>query len=116
MPESLEGLNEYVGEMCPQGLVLHHPAAAKLLQYASGGCPANTGKPWMKDMMEAAIKRGPHVSALDPIAMKQLQQEVAEKVEKGQARLVAWDEIKDNPPPELKISPIAMIPHESRLF
>jgi hypothetical protein len=66
--------------------------------------------------MEAAIERGPHVSAMDPEAMTQLQQEVADKVKKGQAKLILWDEIKDDPPPELKISPIAMIPHKSRQF
>jgi hypothetical protein len=27
-----------------------------------------------------------------------------------------WDSIKDNPPVELKISPIAVIPHKSKLF
>ena len=30
--------------------------------------------------------------------------------------MVLWDNIKDNPPEELKISPIAMIPHKSQLF
>jgi len=29
---------------------------------------------------------------------------------------VAWDSIKDNPPAELKISPIAAIPHKSKQF
>jgi len=67
-------------------------------------------------MMEQAIAQGPHVSALNPEAMAQLAAEVAEKEKKGQARVVLWDDIKDNPPPELKISPIAMIPHKSRLF
>jgi hypothetical protein len=41
----------------------------------------------------------------------------AEKVaQEGYARLVRWLDIKDNPPPNLKISPIAAIPHKSRLF
>ena len=30
--------------------------------------------------------------------------------------MVLWDDIKHNPPEQLKISPIAMIPHKSRLF
>jgi hypothetical protein len=34
----------------------------------------------------------------------------------GQAKLVLWDDIKDNPPPQLKISPIAAIPHKSKAF
>jgi hypothetical protein len=66
--------------------------------------------------MTAAIRQGPHVSALVPDAMTQLDDEVREKVEAGQARLVKWADIKHNPPPELKISPVAMIPHNSRPY
>ena len=42
--------------------------------------------------------------------------ESAKKVRVGQAKLVLWDDIKDNPPPQLKISPIAAIPHNSKVF
>ena len=35
---------------------------------------------------------------------------------KGQARLVDWDSIKDDPPPELKVSPLAAVPHKSRMW
>jgi hypothetical protein len=34
----------------------------------------------------------------------------------GQAQIVVWDDIKDNPPPQLKVSPIAAIPHKSKDF
>ena len=66
--------------------------------------------------MEEAIARGPHASALEPEPAEQLWLEVEEKVRRGQARVVTWDDIKHDPPPQLKISPIAMIPHKSRLF
>ena len=66
--------------------------------------------------MQAAIDRGPHVSALIPEAISQLRQEVADKVASGQARVVKWDDIKDNPPKELKISPLAMVPHKSKPY
>ncbi len=39
-----------------------------------------------------------------------------EKVQTKQAHLVEWDSIKDNPPKELKILPIAAIPHKSKDF
>jgi len=42
--------------------------------------------------------------------------EIEEKLRTKQARLVAWDNIKYNPPPQLKISPIAAIPHKSKAF
>ena len=39
-----------------------------------------------------------------------------EKEAKGAVKVVLWEDIKDNPPAELKVSPIAMIPHKSRLY
>ena len=115
-PPALPELQSYRNNMCPRGLALHHPAASILETYATLGCPTQTGKQWSIDEMQAAIDRGPHISALHPDAIEQLRAEVAEKVANGQARIVAWDDIKDNPPPELKISPLAMIPHKSRKF
>ena len=67
-------------------------------------------------MMWAAVERGPHVSSLDPAAVEQLHTKIAEKEKIGQCRVVLWDDIKDGPPEQLKISPIAMIPHKSRMF
>jgi len=57
--------------------------------------------------MSAAIALGPHVLAMDPEAMQQLQQEVAEKEKKGQCWVVLWIDIKHNPPKHLKISRVA---------
>jgi len=102
--------------MRPKGLALEHPAADILLRYAMGGCPVNAGRPWTRQEMAAAIERGPHVSAMVPDAMDQLNSEVEDKVKKGQVKLVLWDDIKHNPPRELKVSPIAMIPHKSRKY
>ena len=62
--------------------------------------------------MQAEVDRGPHWSALTDGAIAHFRNEVDEKVKSGQAKLVAWDSIKDNPPTELKISPIAAIPHK----
>ena len=107
---------EYRGGMCPTGLALEHPAAAALLQYATGGCPTNAGRPWTITEMQAAIDRGPHASALDPEAIEYAMAEATAKQQRGQCRIVSWDDIKHDPPPELKISPIALIPHKSRKF
>jgi len=102
--------------MCPSGLALHHPAASTLLRYATRGCPVLSGKPWTREAMQAAIDRGPHISARSPEAIDQLHLEVQEKVRCGQARLVNWEDIRENPPEQLKISPISMAPHKSRKF
>ena len=116
LPPPRDQLGSHRNNMCPTGLALHHPAAPLLSTYATLGCPTQTGKQWTVTEMQAAIDRGPHISALDPAAIAQINTEVAEKVANGQARIVAWDDIQQNPPPELKISPLAMIPHKSRKF
>jgi hypothetical protein len=116
LPETKESLQEWKGSMCPRGLAVEHPAASKLLDYASGGCPCNSGKPWTKEEMWAAVERGPHVSALEHDAIAQLEEEIPEKVKAGQCKVVLWDDIKHNPPEQLKISPLAMIPHKSRKY
>lgn len=61
-------------------------------------------------MMEDAINKGAHVSALALKAITELQKEVAEKMKIGQARMVEW--INGNIG-ELKVLPVAMIPYKS---
>ncbi len=53
---------------------------------------------------------------MSPEAIEHFATEIQEKIRTKQARLVAWDDIKDNPPLQLKISPIAAIPHKSKAF
>ena len=103
-------------QMYPRGRALHHPAAALLTEWATYGCPAYTGGEWSREQMQAAIDRGPHQSAMTPEALAHFKEEVEEKVRLGQARLVEWDTIKHDPPPQLKISPVAAIPHKSKAY
>ena len=116
LPPAVQRPKTYRNKMCPANLATYHPAANTLLEYATNGCPANTGIPWTRHLMQSAIDKGPHASALIPAAIAQLRQEVSEKVKSGQARIVKWDDIKHNPPRELKISPIAMIEHKSKPY
>jgi len=116
IPTPKQSMREHKGSMCPSGLALEHPAAELLNSFARDGCPTTTGRPWTHDEIEAAIEVGPHISALAPEAMRQLQLEVEDKVKKKQCRVVEWEDIKHNPPEQLKVSRIAMIPHKSRRF
>ncbi len=100
----------YLNSMCPAGAALFHPAAPRLLDYATHGSPVDTGAPWTTQTIVAALRRGPHVSALAPDAIRQFDVEIAEKVAAGHARLVTWNSIQACPPKQLKISPIAMVP------
>ena len=106
----------YRNRMCPRGLALEHPAAPLLLKYAMTGCPVDTGPHWTSTQLAQAIDYGSHVSATTPEAITQLGQELREKEALRQVRLVPWASIRDDPPRELKISPIAMVPHKSRTY
>jgi len=104
------------GPMRPHPSIAPHPAFPLLMQYAKMGCPVDCGPNWSKDHLQAAINRGNHPSARSPEALHCLWTEALEKVQTGLARLVAWDDIKACPPPNLKISPLAAVPHKSRRF
>jgi hypothetical protein len=102
--------------MCPTGRALNRHAADILRNLATFGCPTRTGRNWTKDEMWEAVEQGPHRSATPPEAIKHFAEEIKEKLRTNQAHLVPWDDIKDNPPPQLKIFPIAAIPHKSKAF
>ena len=102
--------------MRPRGDVLLHPAGPTLLEYATKGCPVDCGPKWSQERIEKAIAEGPSKSARDSEAAQCCREEALQKVKEGYCRLVKWDDIKDNLPENLKISPIAAIPHKSRKY
>ena len=60
--------------------------------------------------------KGPHASAKSKAAIAALRQETLDKVKNNYARVIRWSDIKHNVPQQLKLSPVAMIPHKSRSF
>ncbi len=66
--------------------------------------------------MWEAVARGLHKWAMPPEAIEHFCLEAIAKVNAGQAILAKWDNIKNNPPPQLKISPIAAILHKFKAF
>ena len=103
-------------QMHPSRLTATHLAGPFLEEWSAFSCPTMTGAPWTVLQMEQAIARGPHKSTLMAPALAHFAAEVREKVSAGQAHLVPWADIKDNPPAQLKISPIAAIPHNSKPY
>jgi hypothetical protein len=116
IPDDIPPLATYKNKMRSKGLALHHPATQILEEYTNYGCPTQTGKPWTKQEMWEAVARGPHQLALLPEAIEHFRLKAIVKVDAGQAVLVKWDDIKNAPPPQLKILPIAAIPHKSKEF
>ena len=102
------------GLMWPQGIAFAHDAAPLLTSYSEKGCPTDCGPQWTKQHIIAAITRGSHPTAKTPVARRYLINQTMAKVKENFAKIVKWGEIKQNIPKNLKISPIAMIPHKSR--
>ena len=106
-----------LGLMWPRGNIANsHPAANMLHHYSNKGCPVDAGTDWTNQMILTALKRGPHISAKDPDAITYLYQETAEKLKGGYITKHKWGDIKNSHPTNLKLSPLAMIPHKSRSF
>ena len=106
------------GLVFPRWRAAEHPAAALLKQYATNGCPVDVGRAWTLEELDAAVEQGPHASALEPDAIDQIQKEAREKESQGFAKVHKWEDLRANlaKHPQLKISPLAMIPHKSRRY
>ncbi len=116
LPPAQAWPSAYRNKMCPVGIATAHPAGDLLAKWSQLGCPTRTGKPWLKQEMCVAGAWSPHQSSLTPEALAHFTEESIEKVQAGQAKLVMWDDMEDNPPAQLKILPIAAIPHKSKVF
>ena len=116
LPPRQERPLEYHNEMCPAGIATSHLAGELLSEWSQLGCSTKTGRPWSKEEMWEAVALGPHQLSQYTKALAHFAVECAEKVRVGQAKLVLWEDIKDNPPPQLKILPIAANPHKSKAF
>ena len=102
--------------MCPSGISLKHPMASLLLEYAKNGYQVDCGKNWTKEHIEAAVKRGPHIHKDNKEAAEYAWAEAIQRENNGFCRIHKWDDVKHVHPPQLKVSPIAAIPHKSRPF
>ena len=100
----------------PRNEALLHAAAELIDAYSKNGCPADCGPDWTQEHVKAALLKGPHSSANAPDALEALLAETDEKVKNGYARVLRYRDIMKNMPKNLKISPVAMIPHKSRSF
>jgi hypothetical protein len=106
----------FKGLMLPCQEVSTHPVGPDLLRYTTDRCLVDCGKRWSLQRIEAAIAKGAHASAEAPGAASTCRAEALEIVAASSCRLINWVDIRDNIPPNLKVSPIAAVPHKSRLY
>ena len=90
-----------------------HPFGETLEEYERG-VPVDCGDNWTKDSIYEAVKRGPHTSALTPEAIRLITEDVMYQVDAGFSRIVLWEDLKENMPPNLKVSPLAVVPQTGR--
>lgn len=90
-----------------------HPFGATLKEWEQG-VPVHCGPDWAREAIEEAVLRGPHVSAMTPEARALVLEDVLYQVEAGFSEIVLWDDIKDDLPSQLKVSPLAVIPQKDR--
>ena len=115
-PDLKEAIGKFHSLVLPRAQALQHTAAPLIQSYVTEGCPTDCGPDWSKDHILAAIRKGPHASALAPAALAALHEETIDKVKNGYAKIIRFGDIINDTPPKLKISPVAMIPHKSRAF
>ena len=80
MSDQSKYTNAFVGLVAPRGPALDHPVAPMLLEFATAGCDAANDDRWSLDLLEAAIAKGAHPSALLPEPAAQHQAETMEKI------------------------------------
>ena len=109
---------DYRGGMCPSNLALKHPAASLLKEYATDGCPVDTGRRWTRQELEVAAEYGNH--PMEEEAALQFYEEALEKEQRGLVEIFDWEEVKNLPdhlfPADMKLSPLSAVHHRSRKY
>ncbi len=95
--------------MQPQPLADVHPFTPTMKQWRHG-IAVDCGPDWSWDVIEAAVKQGPHPTACTTDAYDLFVEDIAYQVTVGFSKVVLWDDIKQLCPCNLKISPVALIP------
>ena len=108
------------GHMFPGKLAQQHPFGPTLRKYGTDGCPVDIQEDWTLEELDAAVAYGAHPSAETPEASAACRQEALEKVQQNLAKLVPWKRLRKlilaGLKRHTKVSPVAAIPHKSRLF
>jgi len=90
---------------------VHHPAKRLLKLYKHRGAPVKFAtKPWSRQRINQAIKRGPHKSALEYLEF--LKEEFVDMIEKGQWIVLPASEARKLP--GLRVSPTGVVPQRDR--
>jgi hypothetical protein len=99
--------------MQPQPLAEVHPFTPTLQEWQHG-IEVDCGPDWSWDVIEAAVARGPHLTASTLEALEVFREDIEYQVRAGFSKVISWEELKQLQPTNLKISPVACIPQVRR--
>jgi hypothetical protein len=80
---TMKAWGETISLMQPQPRINDHPFYSTLQEWSQVGCPIDWGPDWDWKTIEAALERGPHISALDPENRTTVKDDIAYQVEAG---------------------------------
>ncbi len=95
--------------MQPQPLADVHLFSPTMKQWRHG-IVVDCGLDWSWDVIEAAVKQGPHPTACTTDAYELFAEDIAYQVTAGFSKVMLWDNIKQMRPRNLKVLPVALIP------
>jgi hypothetical protein len=98
----------------PQRRAAGHPFFPTLNEWATKGVPVDCGPEWSWEVIETAVARGPHRSAIGEESIALVHEDIQYQVDAGFCKVVPWEEVQRLRPPNLKISPIAVVPQQNR--
>ena len=108
------------GLMYPGRLAQQHPAGPMLQKFGTEGCPVDIAEDWTIEQLDQAVEYGAHPSAEEAEAAKCCREEALEKVKQKFMKLVPYSKLRPllvaGKKTNIKVSPIAAIPHKSRAY
>ena len=91
-----------------------HSFLPTLKRWAAHGVPVDCGPDWSWTVIEQAVLRGPHRSALTKDSLQLFHEDIQYQVKAGFSQVVPWSDIQRLRPPHLKVSPVAVVPQKNR--
>jgi len=79
--------------MQPQPLAAAHPFTPTLKSWRHG-IEVDCGPDWSWDVIEAAVARGPHPTALTPDDIAHFEEDIAYQVKASFCKVMLWEDIK----------------------
>ena len=100
--------------MQPQPSAEVHPFYTTLKEWQTAGIPVDCGPDWEWAVTCEAVQRGPHPLALTAESIQLFADDIAYQQRAGFCKVLTWEELQDLRPPNLKISPVAVVPQADR--